>query len=978
VIAPARRLGKTGRGAALLRIKENPMNRNSPNPSRSRRLRAAIDALESRRMLADFFGTGLPDLVDIAATASVTLVRINNGAIQETTDTEVNIFAGAGNDIFRVTNTRNFVFTRLLGETDNDHCVNITPDLDLAFAGPTVFFGGSGSDKFVANNSGDTTPAASIDITRTGIERGTDGAIALFDEVEILEYRDNDNSNRISFTNIQDATREITSLEIGGAGGNDTITNFRPGDPFGTWSTAIGSGGVLVEGGSGSDTLLLSNHIGGSGNYALSSTVISATSTGSDAGPVTYGGVEAIEFDVTSSTGGGDDLVTVTSKPAGTSLSFDAGPGNDSFVVGGGDWSGNGFLQSNTTLLGGSGNDVVVFDDVSTLAGVTYVWNASSLARGTSGFNVSSFETRTLRAANIQSVAGPNTVNLEASASGVLATTINVNRGTVVNVAQGTLDSFFGTLNVSLSGTSSSQLNINDQNSGGPANGYEVSGTFVRKNNTNQTFNYSGVGRITLNTSSVLDAVNVFGTGAGTALTLNTNAGDDLINVGSGNLDADFGGAITVNGGTGLNDVNVFNGSDPIAEIMTLNGGTLIDGFTHTFSSVDEFRISLGPGGTNMTVNSVIPRTTVTGGSGDDTFTVGGGNIAAGFPQQLAPAPLFNGGGGTDALIIDDRNGLGTGGSYEFERPTGIDRLKRGAAGTWFINWSNMESATLEASDLPTTGTGTADIFVFQSLTPLRINGNGGGDRVFVMDPAHPVIVNTGTGTHDQLEVNFAGGAPSTAIVDGDDEVNGLRINSGGTLRVAEGATLAKSQVSGASNYFEIIGTLDLGDGALLSRAGGPTSATFQTWLTRGFNSGAWNGTHANGAIHSSLAASSAFNDGVGYGLGAQVAPTSIGPFSIAAGDTLLRYALDGDADLSGSVNLSDFNRLAAHFGQSNQAWVDGDANYDGLVNLTDFNTLAGNFGTSVGRQPFDARSGLKVRGNDNGDELRKLLEELS
>jgi hypothetical protein len=64
----------------------------------------------------------------------------------------------------------------------------------------------------------------------------------------------------------------------------------------------------------------------------------------------------------------------------------------------------------------------------------------------------------------------------------------------------------------------------------------------------------------------------------------------------------------------------------------------------------------------------------------------------------------------------------------------------------------------------------------------------------------------------------------------------------------------------------------------------------------------------------------------------------------------LVRYTRYGDADLNGSVNLLDFNRLAANFGTASGAvWSQGDFNYDGGVNLLDFNRLAGNFGLSAG-----------------------------
>ena len=45
----------------------------------------------------------------------------------------------------------------------------------------------------------------------------------------------------------------------------------------------------------------------------------------------------------------------------------------------------------------------------------------------------------------------------------------------------------------------------------------------------------------------------------------------------------------------------------------------------------------------------------------------------------------------------------------------------------------------------------------------------------------------------------------------------------------------------------------------------------------------------------------------------------------------------------------SDFNVLAANFGQSPRDFTQGDFNYDGTVNLDDFNILASRFGTVVG-----------------------------
>lgn len=61
----------------------------------------------------------------------------------------------------------------------------------------------------------------------------------------------------------------------------------------------------------------------------------------------------------------------------------------------------------------------------------------------------------------------------------------------------------------------------------------------------------------------------------------------------------------------------------------------------------------------------------------------------------------------------------------------------------------------------------------------------------------------------------------------------------------------------------------------------------------------------------------------------------------------LVRLTRNGDANVDGAVTLTDFNRLAATFGQAG-LWDNGDFNYDGLVNLQDFNLLAANFGLTA------------------------------
>ena len=65
----------------------------------------------------------------------------------------------------------------------------------------------------------------------------------------------------------------------------------------------------------------------------------------------------------------------------------------------------------------------------------------------------------------------------------------------------------------------------------------------------------------------------------------------------------------------------------------------------------------------------------------------------------------------------------------------------------------------------------------------------------------------------------------------------------------------------------------------------------------------------------------------------------------LADGNYRATLIASGITNHDGRVNLADFNRLAANFGQSPRDFSQGDFTYDTVVNLADFNVLAGRFG---------------------------------
>jgi hypothetical protein len=147
-------------------------------------------------------------------------------------------------------------------------------------------------------------------------------------------------------------------------------------------------------------------------------------------------------------------------------------------------------------------------------------------------------------------------------------------------------------------------------------------------------------------------------------------------------------------------------------------------------------------------------------------------------------------------------------------------------------------------------------------------------------------------------------------------------------------------------------GRFDITDNAVVIDYFNPSPLTnILSRLASGFNGGAWNG----GGIVSSTAAART-NTGVGVAEATDLFPAFPATFrgqTIDATSIVLRHTLYGDANLDGSVNLADFNRLAANFGGTNKRWSQGDSDFNGNVNLFDFNRLAAHFGQTSASSPF-------------------------
>ena len=194
-------------------------------------------------------------------------------------------------------------------------------------------------------------------------------------------------------------------------------------------------------------------------------------------------------------------------------------------------------------------------------------------------------------------------------------------------------------------------------------------------------------------------------------------------------------------------------------------------------------------------------------------------------------------------------------------------------------------------------------------------------------------LTKMGAGTLTMTGTNSYGGSTivnaGTLIMSGSNAFGGAAVVNGGTLNLTGPSTwnttaLASAQtatngsvVNGGRLIFNYAGTV----------ANDPATAV-QTALTTGFNQGT--------RFSTSLVRTTNAVDNL-HGLG----------WTDNATVVTVAYTYYGDADLSGSVNITDFNTLAANYGATGATWQKGDFNYDGVVNLLDLNSIATNFGAT-------------------------------
>ena len=335
-----------------------------------------------------------------------------------------------------------------------------------------------------------------------------------------------------------------------------------------------------------------------------------------------------------------------------------------------------------------------------------------------------------------------------------------------------------------------------------------------------------------------------------------------------------------------------------------------------------------------------------------------------------------------------------TGGAYNVSVNGGVEKIAISGGPTYSINISSLPSLTF-------TGAGTALAVDFTNgnaipagglvfnpavgANSLSVIGTSGSDTVkieaaavtFDSDPIisytnlQSITINCGAGADTFTQFANPGGGAILSIVS--TSVDTLNIN-GGTytipapaspssypltaLNIANGARLAALTAGSHTNRTVIVlgtlsigttGQVDLGGNDMIVHSNSLSSIVGE--ISQGFNAGgtAWAG---NGLTSSAAAATR--NTALGVELNSPGSGTLVTTFdgqTVSSTDVLVKYTYFGDANLSGTINATDYQLTDNGFngGGTPNGWFTGDFNYDGVVNGDDYALIDNAFNTQGG-----------------------------
>ncbi len=809
-----------------------------------------------------------------------------------------------------------------------------------AIQGNTTVNGGSGADHLVMwddfSAENDETIVNTATVSHPGMATVNWGA-----GVENLTFEGATGDNTFFLQTSATGTR----VDVNANAGNDAMWIANN-----TGNIAI-TGAAGFDGQAGTDTVYLDDDdVSFASTYTITGSMLSRTNWPG----MSYANAETVNVYAQQD----NNTFNVHGTAQGCATNIYSNNGNDSFMVGGGDFDGN--IRGHVLLAGQGGSDSVFYDDTADsgatdhhLAGNTYRKVVRNTTNPTSG--VATTDTVENVTVSGSSAAG-DSIKVDSTTAGV-NTVLQGNGGNdsmtiVALTAIRDLTAIQGPLTLD-GGAGTDAVTVNDDSSTA-SDDYQVGATLQHAGAANITRVDGTIEQYTLNASGGNNAFNVEGTPvtpAGT-FTINANNGNDTIFISPafGTL-FNIAGHVVANGGAGADAVAV-NDANGAGVSFTLTSTLLtlpFNGADLAYATVESLSVSGGGGANGFVVTSTHAATSVTlsGNGGNDAFTIGNGNWEANCPGQIT---IDGGAGAGDSMLNDDIND--TGNDQYFAMANSTSKLPNPTT----VSYGGLEDYILRASNAG------GDVFIDGTFPGTwRVNGNGGDDLLAVIETsAATTLTLDGNDGPDRVRVNADGAGSASARFVAAQDLAELTVGSGGSLQIAPGG----GNVVNTRQLNVGAGRLNINDNpVIVDYAGASPVASIGAMIASAYNNGAWNGPGVTSL-------STAPNKGVGYAESSEVFSTFPATFAGQSVDNtavLLRVALYGDANLDGAVNLGDFNRLAANFGSSNRRWSHGDADYNGTINLADFNKLASNFGAAGAALPDD---GARLPDDTSSEEL--------
>jgi T5SS/PEP-CTERM-associated repeat protein len=413
-------------------------------------------------------------------------------------------------------------------------------------------------------------------------------------------------------------------------------------------------------------------------------------------------------------------------------------------------------------------------------------------------------------------------------------------------------------------------------------------------------------------------ALSVPGSSAIVGQAANSNGSISVVGTNSQFID---GGDLTI-GDTGNGSLFISNGA-----VVTTMGDATIAGAQTSESTATITAAAWNIGGSLTVANS-----------GTAMVTISSGGLMSSGP----------------ATVAESSNGLGlvtlTGEGSQWDVN---GQLTVGDAGTGEVD---VQAGAFLTSESAIIGSGGGDGTVTVSGTGSQWTANeaGGNGIIYVgLDGTGTLTVsNHGTVIANAIDIDAGGTLDAEGgTIDASVTISGGGLTTGGGTTLTVNGTLTQSSGHTALSGRVIVsglvissGQFDVGSGSLLINYGSATDpiATIRSYLTSGYNGGAWNGV---GVISSTVASLNASQSALIYSVG--YADGSDGITGIPSGEIEILPTLAGDAKMQGNVVFGDFQLLSQYFGQTGTTWDEGNFTYGSSTNFGDFQLLSQNFGAS-------------------------------